>query len=283
MHTGEPTAWLRFFLCNLQCDGFGQPDPTDPSTYELPYKDFDLSNIKRLEDLPVFERGCDSSYSWAKRYRHLAHKATPQEIAENIIELMKNEHNPEGLFEHPKSWRENHLAFTGGEPMMHQKAIMDIIQCFPLDNLPVRITIETNGTQPLEQEFIDRLEAMEVREAYNPIICASISPKLFHVSGEDPKRAIKPEVIAEYLKFFDEHQIKPVLNSDPRAWEEFDELYEKLVDLCGFAPNVYVMPVGATDKGQEENAGAVAIEAMRRGFAVSSRAHLQWFGNAIGT
>ena len=30
-YTGVPTAWLRFFLCNLQCNGFGQVDPTDPS------------------------------------------------------------------------------------------------------------------------------------------------------------------------------------------------------------------------------------------------------------
>ena len=23
-YTGVPTAWIRFFLCNLQCNGFGQ-------------------------------------------------------------------------------------------------------------------------------------------------------------------------------------------------------------------------------------------------------------------
>jgi 7-carboxy-7-deazaguanine synthase len=28
-YTGVPTAWLRFFLCNLQCNGFGQINPTD--------------------------------------------------------------------------------------------------------------------------------------------------------------------------------------------------------------------------------------------------------------
>ena len=34
-YTGYPTVWLRTFLCNLQCDGFGQDDPTDESTYDL--------------------------------------------------------------------------------------------------------------------------------------------------------------------------------------------------------------------------------------------------------
>ena len=33
-YTGVPTAWIRFFLCNLQCNGFGQIDPTNPDTYE---------------------------------------------------------------------------------------------------------------------------------------------------------------------------------------------------------------------------------------------------------
>ena len=51
-YTGVPTAWIRFFLCNLQCNGFGQKDPTNPDTYELPFEDFDISTVKRVEDLP---------------------------------------------------------------------------------------------------------------------------------------------------------------------------------------------------------------------------------------
>ena len=31
-YTGVPTAWIRFFLCNLQCSGFGQIDPTNPDS-----------------------------------------------------------------------------------------------------------------------------------------------------------------------------------------------------------------------------------------------------------
>ncbi len=65
-YTGVPTAWLRFFLCNLQCDGFMQKDPTNPDTYELPYLNIDPQEFESLEDLPVFNKGCDSSYSWSK-------------------------------------------------------------------------------------------------------------------------------------------------------------------------------------------------------------------------
>ena len=41
-YVGIPSLWMRFFLCNLQCNGFGQKDPTDPSTYDLPYEKLDI-------------------------------------------------------------------------------------------------------------------------------------------------------------------------------------------------------------------------------------------------
>ena len=61
-YTGVPTLWLRFFLCNLQCNGFGQLKPTEPSTWQLPYDDLDVTPYKTMEELPVFPYGCDSSY-----------------------------------------------------------------------------------------------------------------------------------------------------------------------------------------------------------------------------
>ena len=32
IYTGVPTVWLRMFGCNLECNGFGQDDPTDPDS-----------------------------------------------------------------------------------------------------------------------------------------------------------------------------------------------------------------------------------------------------------
>ena len=70
-YVGIPSLWMRFFLCNLQCNGFGQEDPTNPDTYELPFETIDISDITNVFDLPVFDKGCDSSYTWARKYRHL--------------------------------------------------------------------------------------------------------------------------------------------------------------------------------------------------------------------
>ena len=70
---GVPSVWLRFFGCNLNCHGFGQQNPTDPSTYILPYKEFNVDSVKSVVELPVWQYGCDSSYSWSQLYKHLAH------------------------------------------------------------------------------------------------------------------------------------------------------------------------------------------------------------------
>jgi len=155
-YTGRPTAWLRFFLCNLQCDGFGQKDPTDPSTYVLPYKEIKVEDFKRLEDLPVWKYGCDSSYSWSAKFKHLQHKHTAAEICDRIRQSMYHPSNPEGRFNKFDGTMQ-HMCFTGGEPLMKhaQLAAIGIIDHFATEgDYPLFMTWETNGTQELTSEFI---------------------------------------------------------------------------------------------------------------------------------
>ena len=102
-YTGVPTAWIRYFLCNLQCNGFGQINPTDPTSWELPFETFDVSKVKRVEDLPVWDKGCDSSCTWAKKYKHLMGQETPQVLAQKLVAIMNNKDNPDGVFLHPVS------------------------------------------------------------------------------------------------------------------------------------------------------------------------------------
>ena len=274
-----PTAWIRFFLCNLQCNGFGQIDPTNPDTYDLPFLDYDVSKIKRVEDLPVWEKGCDSSYTWAKKYKHLMGQETPQVLANKIVDVLKNENNPEGKFLHPVSKQHQHLCITGGEPLMPtgQEATIGIYrELQKQDNLPSSMTFETNGTQMLKPNFIDWVKEIDTE------IFFSCSPKLFTVSGEESKKAIKPEVVAEYRKLSSKGQLKFVLGDKDREWNEMEEALEKIryagVDWPG-----WIMPVGAREEEQSATAGEVAQKAFRRGYNVAARVHVYLFGNAIGT
>ena len=278
-YTGVPTAWIRFFLCNLQCNGFGQIDPTNPDTYDLPFLDYDVSKIKRVEDLPVWEKGCDSSYTWAKKYKHLMGQETPQVLANKIIDVLKNEDNPEGKFLHPVSKQHQHLCITGGEPLMPtgQEATIGIYrELQKQDNLPSSMTFETNGTQMLKPNFIDWVKEIDTE------IFFSCSPKLFTVSGEESKKAIKPEVVAEYRKLSSKGQLKFVVGDKDREWNEMEEALEKFRS-AGVDWPVWIMPVGAREEEQSATAGEVAQKAFRRGYNVAARVHVYLFGNAIGT
>ena len=278
-YTGVPTAWLRFFLCNLQCNGFGQKDPTNPDTYELPFEDFDISTVKRVEDLPVWEKGCDSSYTWAKKFKGLMGHETPTVLANKIVDILKNDSNPDGKFLHPLAKQHQHLCFTGGEPLMvtAQAATMAIYKELKRqNNLPGSITYETNGTQTLKEPFKEWIKNCETE------IFFSVSPKLFTVSGEKTAKAIKPENVAEYYKLRKTGQLKFVVGDTDREWEEMETTIDMFRN-AGVEWPVWVMPTGAREEEQTRGAGKVAEKAFKKGYNVAARVHVYLFGNAIGT
>ena len=278
-YTGVPTAWIRFFLCNLQCNGFGQIDPTNPDSWELPFETYDVSQVKKVEDLPVWDKGCDSSYTWAKKYKHLMGQETPPVLAQKLVDILKNDSNPDGLFLHPVSKQHQHLCITGGEPLMpqSQQATIGIYEELQRQgNLPGSMTFETNGTQKLRQPFIDWVNRIDTE------IFFSCSPKLWTVAGEKREKAIKPEIVAEYRKLSDKGQLKFVVGPDDREWEEMEEVI-KLFKAEGVDWPVWVMPTGAREEEQTAGAGKVAEKAFKRGYNVAARVHVYLFGNAIGT
>ena len=155
-YVGIPSLWMRFFLCNLQCNGFGQSDPTDPSTYDLPYEKLDITDITNVFDLPVFEKGCDSSYTWSKKYKHLITDKTVEEAVDELTALL-----PHSQFVHPVTGQSVHMVFTGGEPMLKntQPGMMHVIEEFKRrKNQPMNVTVETNGTKPITDEFAEWIQ-----------------------------------------------------------------------------------------------------------------------------
>lgn len=269
-YTGRPTAWLRVWGCNFECAGFGQEQPDKPETYDLDYLKIDPSEYKSMEELPVFHRGCDSSYSWAKKFGHLAHQGTAREIADRIEATL-----PGGKFKHPVSGQWHHMAFTGGEPMMSQTAIVDVMERFAeRDNTPRFVTIETNGTQKPRPAF-ENLFANHTGELF-----WSVSPKLY-VSGELWANAIKPEVLAHYKAISNAGQLKYVCNGTDRNWDEVQRATD-LYREAGIDWDVWVMPVGADREMQESHQARIAEQAVERGYSVAARVHTWVFGNVIG-
>lgn len=275
-YVGIPSLWLRFFMCNLQCNGFGQKDPTDPKTYELPYETVDISNINRVEDLPVFEKGCDSSYTWSKRFKHLMTDKTVEETVDNLTALL-----PGGSFQHPKSKQWTHMVFTGGEPMLKksQEGIIAILNEFNRrGNMPMHVTVETNGTQELTPELAEFISdfVWAKGEWY-----WSVSPKLWSTAGEKPKRAIIPNVLGSYSKASAQGQLKFVVNGSDASWKEVEDNVQRFRDVgCDYP--VWIMGVGGTLEGLKITEAMIADEAIQRGYNYTSRVHVHIYGNAIG-
>jgi 7-carboxy-7-deazaguanine synthase len=283
---GKPSVWVRFFGCNLECNGFGQTDPTNPASYVLPYQTFDVSSVKRIEDLPVWEQGCDSSYSWSSKYKHLVKDATAAEIADQIIDLMRHPSNPDGQFVHPETGQDTQLCFTGGEPMMWQGAMQDIIRELKNRyNSPITVTVETNATKKITDEFAEFINEEYVSEGGSRWHWA-MSPKLHTVSGEES--AVKPAIIKEYCeKTYSTAIIKFVCNGTAANWDELAgwsrNIQNEFRNDGYYPPDIWVMPVGATKDAQESSVVAdIAMEAMRRGYQVATRNHCYVFGNVIG-
>lgn len=281
-YTGITSAWLRYFKCNLQCSGFGQKNPTDPSTYELPYKEFDATSVTRMEDLPVWKNGCDSSYSWAKKFEHLTHVGNPDEVALRLMNCLITDSNPDGMFMHPTTGQHTHLCLTGGEPMLrkHQADTLNIVEALKdFNNAPQFITVETNGTQILTEDF---QRYFGQPGAYEGELFFSLSPKLFTVSGETNQKAIKPSNVAEYNRLSNRGQLKFVIGNEDRQWEELLEVISQF-RAAGVTYPVWIMPCGAREEEQKDIAAAVSIRAMDHGFYVAARVHTYVFGNKIGT
>lgn len=273
--TGMPSIWLRFFGCNLECNGFGQDNPCDPTTYDLPYQSIDLSGIQLMEHLPVLTKGCDSGYSWSNRFKHLAYDSTEKDLAEQILRLAREKFGVINWM-HPVVRTNPQLCFTGGEPMMQQKAMAAI--CSELykqtsgEKIP-QITIETNGTKPLNREYMD-----SVREVCNHIHFA-ISPKLFATSGE--KNAVNAKIISDYCGYGDTAAIKFVVNGSEESWKELESYEYFLKDLPA---SLWIMPVGASKEDQSKPSVAeIANEAMLRGYRVAARVHAYVYSNQMGT
>jgi 7-carboxy-7-deazaguanine synthase len=269
-----------------------------------------------MEELPVFKTGCDSSYSWSKKFAHLAHTATAVEFCDKLEALLMNEHNPEGKFLHPKSGQWTHMAFTGGEPMLNQNAITDImIEFAKRKNVPKYVTVETNGTQNPRDKFSTYLsgytsgtmnrtledmtnsfymsELRQLRaENYSGLTQEeydllgiewfwSVSPKLF-LSGEKKADALKPEIVKAYKDLNNCGQLKYVCDGSDRAWQEVEEFTQAYRDV-GIKWSVYIMPVGGTKEEQEDIQAKIAKECIERGYIFCPRIHCWIFGNGMGT
>lgn len=271
-YMGVPSVFLRTFGCNFTCDGFGMPK--GEKSDERNVISIKADSFKNYNDLPLVHTGCDSYASWDPRFKHLSPVLNVETIAESIVNTLPF-----------KEWKDEHLVITGGEPLLGwQKQYPELLSNEKMLALK-ELTFETNGTQPLTEEFkmfllnwtLSNKGRISKRGA--DALTFSVSPKL-SVSGEKWEDAIKPEIVASY-EWCGYTYLKFVIGSqqDADEAEEAVNAYRK----AGFAGPVYLMPLGGTERLYSLNNRSVAEYAMRKGWRYSDRLQIPLFKNAWGT
>ena len=273
---GVPSIFLRVFGCNFECRGFGQPRDNIIPVEEMPYMTDERANkdhefaYTTIEELPVTPLGCDSSASWAMKYKHLQKTETIDEVFENTIKLLPNNRFDEK--------EDIHMVITGGEPLLGWQ------RCWPTYLEKCReaglknVTFETNGTQDLQQQLIDYFN----NDAKDLHVTWSTSPKL-SLSGEEQFDALIPEVLVGMNEVENSYLYNKFVVRDMSDFEEVDIFVGEYKDVGVKLDAVYCMPEGATLEQQTLTAKGVAEACMETGYKYSPRLHIDLFGNAWGT
>jgi len=173
-----------------------------------------------------------------------------------------------------------HLVITGGEPLLGwQRSYPELFDAVYKDGYK-HITVETNGTQKLTDDFADYLLLQQIKSAKaGRSLTFSVSPKITS-SGETMEDALKPDVVASYQKYGKVY-LKFVVakESDMRDVVYFVEKYQD----AGWDGEVYLMPCGGDPDLYNLNAPEVAKLAMLHGFRYSPRLQVDLWKNEWGT
>lgn len=265
-YQGVPSIFLRTFGCNFRCKGFGrkkeeinQGEKYNPEVVKI------IENInffKSYNELPLVETGCDSYAAVYPEFKNLSPLVDVEVLAENMIHLLPN-----------KQWQDEHLVITGGEPLLGwQRIYPELLENHLMDTLK-EITFETNGTQPLQEDFQNYLNwTWRPKNNLEREITFSVSPKL-SCSGEPSDIAINPSVVCEYEEVGYTY-LKFVVSTD----EDVDEALEAtdIYRAEGFKGPVYLMAEGGIESRHSLNAKQVAELAMKHGLRYSDRLQMLW-------
>jgi len=215
---GAPAIFLRLSLCNLHC------------------------------------HWCDTPYTWNWEGTPWPHQdGVKFSKAEQIIELTPAEVAP--LISH---YRCNRLVMTGGEPLLQQTELGQLIPLLPSISF---LEIETNGTQIPGGQFAT------IPTQFN------VSPKLSN-SGIKEELRLKPEA----LSFFSSRQnafFKFVICNATDLAEVLE--LQKTFQIP--SPRIYLMPEGRDAEILQERSLWLAGICRDHGFHFSPRLHVLLWGN----
>jgi len=163
-----------------------------------------------------------------------------------------------------------HVVFTGGEPLLQQKEIYEVMEALSAQSSEWVFEVETNGTMFIEKEYM-----------FDRINC---SPKLSS-SGNCKKIRDIGRVIKQYLaiaKSYENVIFKFVVGADTaeadlkeiKVWQEEYDVPTKLI---------YLMPEGIEVEKIKKGMDMLLKICKKDGYKLSPRVHILTYGNLRAT
>ena len=187
---------------------------------------------------------CDTPYSWdwkrfdpAVELRELA----VREVAESV-----------------RAMDVPMLVVTGGEPLLQQGAIVELLQLLP----GLAVEVETNGIHVPDPALVEHVDHFNV------------SPKLAN-AGIERSRRYKPNVLRTF-QATGKAVFKFVVCERP----DLDEI-DAVVAECGLT-DVWVMPEGTDAPALVARARRLADDVVARGWQLTPRLHILLWGDERG-
>ena len=280
-YVGVPSVFLRTFGCNFRCMNFGTDEKrdrweqhADGQRYNAEVKALLDAGVhettEKFEDLPIIHTGCDTYASIYPEFKDFNRLAEVDEVVEHLLSLL-----PEGKWTMDNG-QDVHLILTGGEPLLAwQRLYVELFEHPRMRDLK-NVTIETNTTQHLHDDFYNYLNNSD-----RITVTFSCSPKL-SVSGETWEDAIKPDVAREYQCVTDSNIYFKFVVATQSDFDEVTRAVQQYRD-AGVECPVYLMPLGGRSEEYTLNVKEVAEACMERGWRFTPRLHISLFGNAWGT
>jgi len=167
---------------------------------------------------------CDSWYTWKMDEKEFFKEPFPVDIIDLSREITKAQHKKVEDYIIPR------VTFTGGEPLLQQKAIKNWLETQAVD---WEVEIETNGTIMPSDYLLERVKF-------------NCSPKLMS-AGNDKKLAYNTKVVEAIVK----NSKEPCFKFVARTERDIDEV---LKDFGEIIPRsmIYIMPEGVTKEESSE-------------------------------
>lgn len=191
---------------------------------------------------------CDAYYTWNPKSKEFWTESSliePKDLIKRIEELWEPNDKP------------IRVCFTGGEPLLQQETITELLKINILDGKKWVYEIETNGT----------IFPNDLISSYFQFNC---SPKLKNSKNYDTAR-IKPEVLKHLNELNTQFKFVVMTNEDV---EEVEKDFLPHIDK----DRVILMPQGVTSKEVQHNAQNVVEIAKSKGYRLMDRLHVDIWG-----